>query len=449
MTAALRLLALLTAVGPAAGAGRHWARAESDLAAAVAGLDAAEPDWQIVQLHAARNKRLPPSERNAASLALEAVKLAPPSLAEFDPQGEFRTSAVSNRLCGESTIAEAERVRAECVAALAVARRLRDTSEGGFAVTPALPHPIGTLTPHVLKLREAANLLALDALVEARAGRPAPALDSCRAVLNVGAGGIGDEPLLISQLVRISCALTAVTATERALAWGADPPDAGLARLQTALASERVAPRLEYGYRGDRALVFAELAGLDVAGELAKQLPPGPASDALVRLAGHYLRREVAAGRLAALKLHAGLIAAAKLPDDVRRSRATAGALRRVPEPLPWELGAAVAYELRPSASRLDAAENRVRARLACAEVGMACERFRLKTGRFPAKLGDLPAELLAAVPSDPYTGGPLGYRVGADGVTVYSTGPDKIDDGGDIGFRLWNADRRRLPAPP
>jgi hypothetical protein len=47
------------------------------------------------------------------------------------------------------------------------------------------------------------------------------------------------------------------------------------------------------------------------------------------------------------------------------------------------------------------------------------------------------------------------------DNLVIYSVGPDGVDEGGaiwrtasgglgpDLGFRLWDVDRRRQPAPP
>lgn len=53
-------------------------------------------------------------------------------------------------------------------------------------------------------------------------------------------------------------------------------------------------------------------------------------------------------------------------------------------------------------------------------------------------------------VPLDAYDGKPIRYRRLADGVVVYSVGADGKDDGGkagaDLGYRLWDVDRRRQP---
>ncbi len=59
--------------------------------------------------------------------------------------------------------------------------------------------------------------------------------------------------------------------------------------------------------------------------------------------------------------------------------------------------------------------------------------RYQLKHGAAPKELNALVPEFLASVPMDPMSGKPLCYRLNADGTfTLYSTGEDGKDDGGD-----------------
>jgi hypothetical protein len=94
--------------------------------------------------------------------------------------------------------------------------------------------------------------------------------------------------------------------------------------------------------------------------------------------------------------------------------------------------------------------------------VALAAERFRQKNGQWPASPDELvQAGLLKAVPTDPYDGKPIRLARTADGLIVYSIGPDKVDNGGlrdrqnpvkagtDLGFQLWDVKARRQPAPP
>jgi hypothetical protein len=93
------------------------------------------------------------------------------------------------------------------------------------------------------------------------------------------------------------------------------------------------------------------------------------------------------------------------------------------------------------------------------AVVALAAEHFRQVRGRWPAKLDELVPEFLTAVPRDPQDLQPLRLARLADGIAIYSVGPDGKDNGGDvgagmsttikgrdIGIRLWDADKRHLP---
>jgi hypothetical protein len=75
----------------------------------------------------------------------------------------------------------------------------------------------------------------------------------------------------------------------------------------------------------------------------------------------------------------------------------------------------------------------------------LALQRYRLEKGSYPAALDELKQSgYLDALPADPYSNGPLTYRVTGDGFTLYSVGPDFTDSGGTPGTdskgrrRLW-----------
>jgi len=92
--------------------------------------------------------------------------------------------------------------------------------------------------------------------------------------------------------------------------------------------------------------------------------------------------------------------------------------------------------------------------------VAIAAEQFRRGRGHWPTRLDDLVPEYLAAVPRDPFASQPLRLARRGDGIVIYSLGPNAVDDGGDvvpgaglgksrgrdIGIRLWDVDKRRLP---
>jgi len=100
----------------------------------------------------------------------------------------------------------------------------------------------------------------------------------------------------------------------------------------------------------------------------------------------------------------------------------------------------------------------RTHATLRCAQVALALEEFRLKHDRWPNSLAELEKEIDIKIPLDPFDGRPLRYLKRTDGVTVYSVGRDRTDNGGklpkkwsdqrdvDEGFQLWDPKHRRQP---
>jgi hypothetical protein len=62
----------------------------------------------------------------------------------------------------------------------------------------------------------------------------------------------------------------------------------------------------------------------------------------------------------------------------------------------------------------------------------IALKRFRLQRGNFPEQLSELVPEFLAAVPLDAVDGNPLRYHRNAETFLLYSIGDDGVDDGGD-----------------
>src|SRR5581483_8999921 len=114
---------------------------------------------------------------------------------------------------------------------------------------------------HLEEVSRTTRLLALDARRHAQAGNLKEAMQSCRAALN-GARSVGDEPLLGSQLSRISSAAVACQAIEYALSQGEpDPKDLG--ELQGLLELEDGHQGLMLGLRGDRAMLHRSFEAIE------------------------------------------------------------------------------------------------------------------------------------------------------------------------------------------
>jgi hypothetical protein len=77
------------------------------------------------------------------------------------------------------------------------------------------------------------------------------------------------------------------------------------------------------------------------------------------------------------------------------------------------------------------ARENECIARLRLATTALALEQFRNQKGRLPQQLEELTPAFLAEVPDDPFTGSELLYHLLPKGYVIYSVGRDLIDDDG------------------
>ena len=84
-----------------------------------------------------------------------------------------------------------------------------------------------------------------------------------------------------------------------------------------------------------------------------------------------------------------------------------------------------------PSISRLVVSEASTQARIRLATTALAVEAFRRAQGHLPVALKELTPQFLAAVPTDPFDGAPLRYRLLPRGYIIYSVDADGHDDGG------------------
>jgi hypothetical protein len=168
------------------------------------------------------------------------------------------------------------------------------------------------------------------------------------------------------------------------------------------------------------------------------------------------------------LELMTEPLAIAKLPpeDQLKASRRWA---RELPaarfSKSPWRQAAQLPL---PAVDRVIVAHLKARSRIDATLLALAAERYRLKHNAWPNRIEDLIPGFLDEVPRDCFRDAPLNMQRLSDGLVFYSVGPDGEDDGGlilrgdrpppqapgvaaneDIGFRLWNPEARRQPAPP
>lgn len=427
-------------------------------------LDADEPGWRFEAIEAARKAAAPPPEENPAAAALGSLDGLPDTWnGLFTPNSAFGGYVANTRpgFWQYVNLLEVSAVARE-VPARARERLLRPAvfnQPAGYIPLRHADNPFMILLPEVQKLRTVYSVLEVDAQAAALAGDPDRAIRDARAVL-VATRAPGDEPILISQLVRMAGCGVACRTAMQALAWG--EPEAGLAELQAELLAEDAHPGFLVGIRGERALMDTLYAGLESGKLGAKDLYilddnngiakfPELLQEAGLRLYKGFLPGD----RAECLRVLTAYVAAARLP--LHEQKAAIAAVTLPPRP-PESYRYLISSRILPAVDRVHAAHLRTRAHLRTAAVAIACERYRRQTGKWPDTLEDIPKSILPELPTDPQTGGPLGYKRLDDGVAVFGVNDEKPqatiavhDDPMYFigrGWRLWDPAARGIEKP-
>jgi hypothetical protein len=414
-------------------------------------LDRSDPGWRLPDVEAAR-LQVPDAENSALVVKGVTVRMAKnwPSQELHDlVQGsppELLAPAVFTRLQDELK---------PLAPALEEARKLAELPYGRFAIFYH-QNPLQTLLPDQQETRRVMTLLAFDVRRQAQAGDMKQAVLSCRAGLNA-ARALGDEPFLISQLIRFAGNGQACKSIEWTLALG-EPDPKDLEQLQQALELEDATNHMLMALRGERAALHEAFALLE-SGEVNPEefLRSIDGTQSFVkRYFPWKTRHDARAEHPLLLSLLTEQIEAAQKPlheqiasdrDFSTRVRGLVGTAWLVPM-------------LIPAVEKVNEAHRRTHALLRCISALVAAERYRRAEGKWPESLEQLRPRFLGEVPLDPYDGKPLRYKRLADGVIVYAVGPDGTDDGGtldpnpikpgtDLGFRLWDVPQRRQPPKP
>jgi hypothetical protein len=424
---------------------------QKKLDAVIARLDAEDPGWRLHDLNEARNAKLPPDEKNGAVVAAKAVELLPEGYKEWTRQPDtIPADLPPNELLDPSYLAKLDTALAECNSTYQLLRTLPSIPAGGHRLVIAEPNPWDTSLKGTDQTRELSRFLAARVELQLSRNELTGATDDARLLVFV-ARTISDEPLLISQLVRISVTTWAVKTTERAL--GCGTPTVGLAELQDELRKEIAVPRLEWGLRGERGMFFVIAEKMDQG-----VLEGGRNTERSNYPIGEFIYRKYIPDQQAFMaEIFSAAIEAVQLsgPDRISAVRSVMATC-----PNEYDLSNKLVGLFLPAVEKVNDADTRLVAQLGCAVAGIACERYRQKTGSWPKTLADIPKDILPEIPTDPFTGKSVLFKRTETGAVVYSVGSDGVDDGGeildpkmppgtDIGFRLFDPAHRRLPAKP
>lgn len=389
-------------------------------------LDADDPGWRFDPLMAARAKAAPPADQNPAEVAKSVRTKFGEGWETFRNTRNFGGGAVSNELPGFWAVAWFLQAGTATADARATARTefLRPELAGrqGHVALTVPDNPFMTLLPHAQNTREVFELLEIDAKLAVLEGRPDRGVTAARAGV-AAVRALGDEPFLISQLVRIAGANVAANAGVQVLAWGEPKDKAELAALQAAYRAEADYPWLLTGLRGERASLDRAFEGLE-SGKIAPRefLMGTGANSPFVGVAFELYRGFLPGDRAMALMLYTEMIEVAQRPHHERKK-----AFQELKNPFADADGFRyiVTKLTLPAAHKVGEAEVRSRANLLTASAAVACERFRLERGRWPNSLEEIPVDILPPLPPDPYTGQPIQFRRVDDGVLIYAQADD------------------------
>ncbi|MFO0969980.1 MAG: hypothetical protein U0793_30885 [Gemmataceae bacterium] len=431
---------------------RLWI-ANRNLDAMIAETDAKDPDWQFDDIMAKR-KAIPP-EKNSARIILEAGKaMKKESLKDADLIRHLVKKPIQHQL-NEPQKTALERFIADNKAALPIARRLQGFPTGRFDFEYTDDY-LRTRVGELQELREVASLLDYDVLWCLEQKNGAQAARSCLATFHSG-NSVGDEPLIIAQLVRVAAHLISLEGMERCLAQG-DVPDDLLQAWQNAIAEELRFDISAVTYRGERAGNFKLMdnmrkgkVGLDDIADLKHRELKGWGLNewTIFLLRPNFFADE----QIDMLERMNDIVAAARLPLAEQAEAIDAMTKRRT--------SGEIARRLVPVIAKLADAYARHHTTLLCANTAIAAERYRLAHKSWPPSLQALvDAKLLPEIPLDPYDGQPLRLRRTDNGLVIYSVYKNKIDDAGasihaegdamlDLGIQLWDPPARRAPPLP
>jgi hypothetical protein len=325
--------------------------------------------------------------------------------------------------------------------AVRIARTLAAYNRGRheFKLGPTL---IDTLLTETQEARAVGRLLTADAAVRAQDGDIDGALDSCLADLGV-ARSIGDEPFLISQLVRISIGTGALRAVRRTLGQG-EPSDEALARVQALIIDEFGQPLLLYGVKSERAELYELIRRLG-AGEIPisalsqEGRPFRPASGRTTVSPWGRLWYDMQ--RAAALEWMNEAVAIAGQPSATRPAlwKAWDANRDRVMNSRLGPYNGAVPLLLMPPISKASSGCSRYQSELGATAILLAAERHRRRAGDWPASIESIDPAILPRPPVDPFSGRPFRLERGDGQFVIYSIGPDHIDDHGAYEPRQWD----------
>jgi hypothetical protein len=297
-----------------------------------------------------------------------------------------------------------------------------------------------TLLPHLGKLKNLARIAEYDALLTVGPGHSQYASQSIADILGM-AKTLENEPLLVSELVRVAMIANATQILEYSLnmtSFG----EAELLNLGKDFADAEKTNLMARAMIGERAMNIPILLSPLNWHEMKLMFEQIPTNSPLWKPSWSEIIKADASGiRQGDLRFYLGAmetnIALAGLtpPDSLAATNVFEAEGKEAKEQ-----HYPVSAFILPPMSGVFIREARSFVNIHLAITAFAVERFRLANGKLPENLNELTPQFLSAVPADPFDGKPLRYHRLAKGYAVYSVGQDGHDDGGREKPANWNS---------
>ncbi len=320
------------------------------------------------------------------------------------PRGEALTAPQRELLAGHVALNAEALAKAREAIALPKSRFPVDLSPG-----------FNALLPHLAKIKSLAQTANFETRLAVEDRRSADVITGITTILGL-ARTLDEEPVTISQLVRVSVVSITVASLERSLA-ASGFSDAELSRLFTAFTGAERTNLMAKALIGERASHILAWRPTQAGGQVL-----GVQQNQFFRVIGFFER-----DLNFYLKCMETNISLASLPPPKSLAVTNAADVFLEAKRKFYILSGM----LLPALSRLTVREADGLARLRVAQAALAIERFRLANGRLPKELNELIPGFLSVVPIDPFDGAQLRYKLRPKSYVVYSIGPDGRDDDG------------------
>ncbi len=280
--------------------------------------------------------------------------------------------------------------------------------------------------PHLVMIRKTGQLMDLAVLSNVFKGNDDEAIHRLTDLVAL-ARSLEQEPILLSQLVRIAVTEFVVDGAERIFSNGR-LDDSRIQKLTEVFTQDETSEMFVRSLAGERCQVtILTQKALDIGAIFGPNANLGEWTLA----AGYRLTGLMDLDQFEYASRMSELIRAARQSTHRERLKAAKGFGSRLPDVPSY------CFLTRLILPALDGAilsDTRHACRLHLVQVAGAIERYRLAKGTVPADLSDLLPEFMPVVPEDPFTDPPAPPRYvrRTKGYVVYSVGENGVDDGGD-----------------